>query len=176
MPRLPLDVPIAIHLSPRVLFALRGLFDDQKVFDDLQEGIALQSFDDDGNRVDGVDAEELAEATIAELYHAVKKAERRPSARRVEPKHHVRPVLKGGAVRVGWNRWCHPFLATLDVGTLVRCAYETRDGHPVCVVSEAAHGQELCVAVPERRARTLPTASSPVAPLDACASSVQVAA
>ena len=155
MPSLPLDVPIAVHLSPRQLFALRALFDDRKVFDDLQEGIALQSHDDDGRRVDDVDAEQLAEATVADLYRAVKRAESRPAARRVEPKQHVRPVLKGGAVRVGYTRWSHPFLKTLEVGTLVRCHYETRDGHPVCVVSEAAHGQELCVAVPERRARSI---------------------
>lgn len=155
MPRLPLDVPIAVHLSPRTLFALRGVFDDRKVFDALQEGIALQSVDGAGQPLGDVDPEEMAEATVAELYHAVKRAERRPGARRAEPKVHPRPVLKGGAVRVGYIRWSHPFLATLDPGTLVRCVYEQRDGHPVAVISDMAHGQELCVAVPERRARTL---------------------
>lgn len=142
MKRLPLDVPIPIHLTPREVFALDALLADAVTFDRLETCLAAGGLVEDA-------CEDAAEHVSDVLRRAINAAADRAPARRVQPRVHVRCVTDTGCVVVGGVVYRHELLDGLE-GSMVRCRYTEVEGAQACEVS-SLRGQHLCVALAIRQ-------------------------
>ncbi len=141
MHRLPLDVPVALHLTPRALFAITDLLTDPDVFDTLEARFAAGGLVEDA-------CEDAAEAVAAQIRRALDAAASRPQ-HRVKPRVQLRPVTASGTLVLGGVVYAHRDLEAL-AGDHVVCRPVVVDGELLCRV-ELTNGTVVCVAAAVRR-------------------------
>lgn len=134
--RLPLDVPIPVRVSPRVLFALETCLADPVTADRFEACLYNQGVEEDATE----DAYDHLRATIR---RALDDASNRNGATPIDGRQH-RHVVRPGGVRINGALYTHPDLVCL-IGEPVVCLPTPLDGGTAARI-QLLDGTFVCIA------------------------------